>query len=462
MQTVDDRDPRVARGASIAIPFLGVLAALQMTAVGINSDALSWSTSGLNVAGIGTPSAISLVSVAAAATVVSAGLLADRIGRRRVLIAGLLMGAVGCALAALTSTAMTHLTAQVLAGIGFGAVFGAAFAYVHTVASAARLAADLGIFGAAIGVASLTFSFAAEALPANDGRAGFLVVVAASIVCAVLVPSVLPDVPVVRGAPSDWIGQGLLAVGIASFLVGLSHVGMGSSSLVAWISIVLGLTLLLGFYVFESNSPNAFFPTDLFESARFMAAVLAGLIYSFGFAAAIVAGRSLWQFMGADSTTDLPLWQLPLVLAMLIGAVVTGRMMSHDTAVRGALFVGSILTALGLVALAAASRESSFIACLPGLVLVGAGTGGMSIPFGYLIIRVAPSTAFGPVTGTRVALGEFGYAIGVALMALLLSTLTLGDGYSHALTVSLGVAAFMILVAGAVAAHLLRGTDVSQ
>lgn len=447
------------RNVRFAVPFLGVLAALQVSFVGINERALPVIAGDLGIPGARLVTAVSVVSIAAGATVISAGLLADRLGRRRVLIAGLLIGALGCLLTMTVATEVAYYLSQVLTGAGFGAVFGASFAYVASVARTGKVPVALGVFGATFGVANLGFLFLAQALPTSNARLGFLIPGSVAIVAAMLVPVVLHAVSGDSPAGVDWIGQLLLAGGIASLLFGLSQVGAPGSALFALSAIIVGVVLLLSFYVFESNASNAFFAAAVFETPTFLAAVLAGLIYSFGFAAAMLSARLLWPTLSGGVTTDLSVWQLPLGLGLIAGSFITGRRMSEYTAVRGTLFFGAMLTAFGLLALAAASREPSVLACLPGLLLAGVGAGVVSIPFGYLIFRLAPSNAFGPVTGSRVAIGELGYVIAIALTTLTMSRLTVGDGISHALTVTLGVAALLVLVAGAAAAHLLRGTD---
>lgn len=441
------------------VVFLGVLAALQVSAIGINGIALPNIASDLGLVGGSVVTAASIAAIAAAATTTSVGRVADRLGRRRVLIVGLLIGALGSVVTATAPTQGLYFLAQVLIGIGFGAAFGAAFAYLHTVTRESTLPTALGLFGAALGGASLAFLLVGDALPANNGRLGFVILAAVSIVAVALVLLVLPAIPGNALPGPDWLGQLLLAGGIASLLAGLSHIGAPGVSPFILAAVVFGIVLLLGFYVVESKAANAFFPAALFEKPAFLAAVLAGFIYSFGFAAAVFSARLLWPTFSAEPTTSEVAWQAPLWIAAIAGAFVTGRRMSAYTAVRGALFFGAMLTAIGLVALAAASRESSALSCLPGLILTGAGAGAVSIPFGYLIIRSAPLAVIGPVTGSRVAIGEFGYAIALAMTTVVLSRLTIGEGVDHAVTVTLGVAALLVLVAGAAAAHVLRGTD---
>jgi len=454
-----DRDaPEGTRSTWFAIGFLGVLAALQVSAVGINGTALPNIAGDLGMVGARMSTAASISAISAAATAISAGHFADRVGRRRVLSVGLLFGALGSVMTAIAPTQVLYFLAQVLIGVGFGATFGAAFAYLHTVTGESTLPTALGLFGATLGGVSLAFILVGDALPGNNGRLGFVILAAVSIVAVVLVPLVLPAVPGHALSGVDWLGQLLLAGGIASLLVGLSHVGVGVSPF-ALAAGVVGVALMLAFYVAESKAAAAFFPTALFEKPAFLAALLAGFIYSFGFAAAVFSARLLWPTFSAEPTAGEAVWQAPLWIAMIAGAFVTGRRMSAYTAVRGALFFGAMLTAIGLVALAAASRESAALACLPGLILTGAGAGAVSIPFGYLIIRSAPLAALGPVAGSRLAIGEVGYAIALAMTTVVLSHLTIGEGVDYALTVTLGVAALVVLIAGATAAHVLRGTD---
>lgn len=72
--------------------------------------------------------AASISTLALAASVISTGLLADRLGRRKVLMAALIVSAAGDLIVAAAPISGVYLLGRVVAGIGLGAVYGASFA----------------------------------------------------------------------------------------------------------------------------------------------------------------------------------------------------------------------------------------------------------------------------------------------------------------------------------------------
>ncbi|MFM9135250.1 MAG: MFS transporter [bacterium] len=108
----------------LALAFLGVLAALQGTDPNIASTALVGAARGL---GMGSTSlAASISTLALAATAISTGLLADSLGRRKVLQVALVVTIIGDLVVFLAPDTAFYLLGRVIAGIGLGAVYGAA------------------------------------------------------------------------------------------------------------------------------------------------------------------------------------------------------------------------------------------------------------------------------------------------------------------------------------------------
>jgi MFS family permease len=421
-----DRATAPPKLIAIGIPLLGFMAATQGAAPNINSTALVSLSKDLGMSGGTIALAASVQTIAVAATVISTGLLADRLGRRRVLLAALLVGAAGSIISGIAPTGGVYLIGQAITGVGMGAVYGASFAYIRAVAKPGKLAAALGLFGATIGLSSLVLTFGGGLLIGANWRLGFFVPAVAALVAFALVPLALPAQPRITGKSLDLVGQVLLALGIIGFLVGVSQLGKSLTSPSTLVPIGVGAALLAAFFIVEARKSTAFYPVRLFRSPVFLAAVLAGFIYNFGNAVAFLQTTNLWQYVTGVSTRDLAFWQIPLMLSAVIFALGTGRLMSRGLSDRTALVAGSILVACGLVILALVAGNKSFWAFLPGLVFTGGGLAVASIPFGNLIIKEAPPQQFGPVTSSRTTIGQFFYSLGFALATVAVDKMTFG------------------------------------
>lgn len=433
------------------------MAAIQGTAPNINSTALVSLTRDLGMSGGEVALAASIQTIAIAASVITTGLLADRLGRRKVLLAALIVGAVGGAVSGLAPVSTIYFLGQVLTGVGLGAVYGASFGYIHAVAKPGKLAAALGVFGATIGLSTLILTFLGGVLVGVNWRLAFFVITVFSALCFFAVPFILPRIKTIKSASLDIVGQILLAVGIIAFLYGVSQLGASLTAPGTLVPLIAGVVILAVFFAFEAKSKGAFYPVSLFKSPVFFAAILAGFIFNYGTAVAFLQSTNLWQYVTGVSTKEVALWQVPLVAAGIIGALLTGRQMVKGMSNRTALLIGTVMSVIGFALLAVVSSEKSFLAFLPGSILAGAGVVIVSIQFGNLIIKEAPPAQFGPVTSSRTTIGQFWYSIGFAVSTVLVDKLTMG-GVTSKLTEA-GVQPDMISTATSAITQYVKSGD---
>jgi len=421
--TPAERSPRLI---ALAIPFLGILGATQGSAPNIASTAVVSVTKDLSMDAGRVALAASAQTLAIAATVITTGLLADRLGRRRVLQGALITGAVGSAVAGLAPASLVYVLGQVLIGIGLGATYGAAFAYVRAVAKPGRLAGALGLWGAVMGLCGVLITLVGSLLVGVNWRVAMLFLAVLCVLWLLATPFVLPHQPRITGASMDILGQALLAVGIVAFLYGVSQLGESLTSPKTLGPIAGGVLLIAAFFVRESRTDDPFFPVRLFRSPIFISAILAGLIYNYGTAVVFLQCTNLWQYVTKVPTGDIAVWQLPISGAGIVAALVVGRLMSRGMTNRLALLISSVVCAIGFVLLALERDATTFVEFLPGTILVGAGLVGASIPFGNLILEEAPPESFGPVTSSRTTIGQFFYSIGLAFGTVFVDRFTSG------------------------------------
>jgi MFS family permease len=410
----------------LAVPLLGVLGALQGSAPNINSTALLSLTKALAIEGGGVALAASTQSILIAASVVSTGLMADRLGRRKVLMLALLVSAVGNAISGLAPVSAFYFLGQALTGIGLGAVYGSAFGYIHSVAKPGKLAAALGTFGAVGGLATMIITFSAAALVGVNWRLGFLLLAVLGVLGFLVVPLALPTISRLTGQGLDFLGQIILAIGVTGFLYGVSQLGTSITAFTTLGPLIGGVTLLVAFYGYESKAKGAFYPVALFRSPVFVAAILVGFVYNFGNSVAFLQTTNLWQFVTDVPTGELALWQVPFLAAGVIGALVTGQLMARGMTNRTAVLLGTVISVVGFALIAIVAREKAIWAFLPGLVIAGAGLLVVSIPFGNLFVKEAPPAQYGPVTSSRTTVGQFWYSIGFAVSMVVIDKLTTG------------------------------------
>ena len=412
---------------TIAIAFVAVAAALQGAAPNISSTALVSASRSLDMVGGTLALAASIQTLAIAASVITTGLLADRFGRRRVLMVALLVAIVGNLVIAAAPTSLFYLLGQAIVGVGMGAVYGASFAYIRVLVDPKRLAGAVGLFSGVVALVTLIVTFAGGSLASIEWRAAFLIVPALCAVVLVLVPIILPKQGRAANPKSDYLGQALLAAGIISFLYGVSELASSLTAPKTLIPLAAGVLLLAGFFLRESRNEQRFFPVSLFKEPVFIAAILAGLVYNFGTAVVFLQVTNLWQYINGLETLEVAMWQIPLIAAGIVAALITGKLMiSKGIPNRVPVLLGGLMAGSGMLLLAAFHSSTSIWGFLPGLVLAGAGVVVAAVPYGNLILKEAPTAYYGPVTSSRTTIGQFFYSIGFAVSTVMIDKLTVG------------------------------------
>lgn len=448
MSVVHGRGAAKARHVApmVGLVFLGVLAAIQTSDPNVNSTALLRAAKALDM-GSTAALAAAISTLALAATVITTGMLADKLGRRKVLSAALIFTIVGDLVVLAAPNTGMFLLGRVLAGIGCGAIFGAAFAYVKLFAKGkGGLPAALGVFMAVSGVGAVVLSFLGGVLAGVDWRVAYILVPIVSFICLIAAFIVLPgDDKADRDAgPWDLLGQALLGLGIVGLLFGIAHTSTGFSSPLTWGTALAGVILLVGFYFWERRSGDrAFFPISLFRWPIFIAAVLIGLTYNLAYGASLLSFTNLFQYKLELTDTRLALSQLPFLVGGIVAALVVGKIRgSGKLTRRGAVLWGSVVTGLGFAAFAVAgyAGADSYLMYLPGLILVGIGAIVVALPYGNMFLQSADPRHYGAVSSSRTTVGQFWYSLGLAGSTVLIDGLTrsqvqdqLGGGSSEEL-----------------------------
>lgn len=421
----------VAKAPSQASPrplllatLLGVFTGIQAADPAIASTALLTSSRALHMNASTQALASSISTLMLAATVITTGLAADRLGRKQVLLAALLLTAVGDVVTAAALNPTMFLIGRAMAGVALGAVFGSSFAYLRTVTPEGKLGTAMGVFSAAGGVVPILSGFAGGILIAVNWRLAFLVIPVMSILALVAAMVFLPSVARVGGGSLDALGQTLLALSIVSMLYGFSHAPAGAGSPLTWAPLVGGLLLFVVFLVRGHRIKNSFFPMSLLRNPGFLAAVCIGFGFNLFQGTSVLQVGNLWQFVDGWSTFTVSLAFLPATLLSIGTSVLLGRMdFQRSTLIAGIAAVASCL------AFAVVLVTNNYWAILPALLLAGVGFAGL-VPYGSLILGIAPADAFGVVTSSRTTIGQFGYSVGLAGGMVLLDAFT-GSRVTH-------------------------------
>ena len=397
---------------------------------------------------------VNAYSLSFAVLLIAGAALGDRLGRRRVLVTGLVLFAVASAACALAPSAGWLIAARAVQGAGSALAMPTAMALLTAAFPPERRGAALGIFAALTGLAVVGGPVLGGAITQGlEWRWIFWINVP---IAAVVIPLVLAKVEENYGnrhASIDIPGLGLAATAMLSLVWGLSRanaVGWGSAEIVGTLASGVVLTASLVLWEFKAKEPMLpmrFFRVGAFSAGNASALLLYGSLY------ASVFFVSQWlQVALGYSPFAAGLRFTPWAVGVLVIAPLAGRLTDRIGA-RALVVAGLTLQGLGLAWISLnASDHRHYSASVVALIVSGCGTS-MAMPaVQNAVMNSVPATALGKAAGTFNTLRQLGGALGVAVLAAVFSAhgsyasaRAFSDGFSPAIA---GSAAFAL--AGAV------------
>jgi EmrB/QacA subfamily drug resistance transporter len=396
-----------------------------------------------------------------AAVLVPAGRWADRIGRRRLFVAGLAGFTVGSVLCGLAPGVGALIAARVVQAAGAGAMVPASLSLLLAAVPAPARPKAIGTWSALGALGAALGPVIGGTLVQVNWRWVFWINVPVGLAAVVLAVRVVPESrdPASSGRP-DILGAGLLAaaVGLVAFaLVEAPGWGWGSAGFIGLLaaSLVCGAVMVI-----RSQRHHApVIELGLLRSRAFSGAFTASILYYAGFGAFVLSTveflTGVWHYSAVEAGLAIapgPLMVLPFArvvaprLAVLLGG--PGRV-----AVIGCA-VNALAQLLWLSRIQASPAYVSHL--LPAQLLGGAGVG-LTIPslLGAGSARLAPGR-FGTGSGILNTGRQVGTVLGVAGLVAILSRVSAADPvapYRNGLVLVI----VFFAAAGVVSAVLLGG-----
>ncbi len=424
---------------ALAVPYLGVLASLQLIDPSVANTALVKADQILAMHGATLALAVSMSTLAQAATVLLMGFLGDRLERRRVLKAALLLSIAGDGIAIAAQHAGVYLLGRALAGIAVGAVLVLAFAALGAVSKPDQLGKAVGEWHLVTIAALIAGSLLGGMLANSSWRLALGLVPLIALLCLPLVPLLLPEMPANRELRADGPGLITIAGAMVLFLSGASHVVNGFNSPQFLLPVLAGLVIFGVHLIIERRRQEPIFPVALYRQGCFAAAIVSGIAGNFALAVVQLQTSNFWQLVQHHSTAQVALAQLPLFVCLAVGAVLAGRLMTSARRTVQLMAGGFGFLVLGLLFFGAVRADSPSNSLVLPIMMVGTGLAFIAVPQSALFIQQAPPRFLGTVTAFRTTTGQFGFALGFATSGAMVNVF--GSASLHDRMLDLGASA---------------------
>lgn len=410
-----------------AVILLGLIGAIQVADPIVSSMALVKASDELNFTASIQALAAGVSTLALAAFAISGGVLADRLGRREVLFASLIVSSAGELLTAVSADPTIYIAGRVISGMALGITWGASYAMLRVVSSEKSLGSAMALYSVLNGVLPVFAMVATGVLMGLNWRLAYLLLPVMAFVLLWFIFPVLPKVPRTGGGKIDYAGLILVGGGIASLLYGISCAPQGLTSLAFIVPVVAGVIALALFAIVESKSKHAVFPIKLLAHPAFLGAVVMGIFWNFASGGLSQMLPNIWQYVTHIPSSLIGVAQLPMTAAGIVGSLTAGALLSRGRAAKFISATGYALLVFAFVELAFVDAKSGFLVFLVGMVVAGVGYMMNATTQGNLFLTLAPKTAFGAVTASKMTVGQFGYALGLTGTTTMISTLTLNS-----------------------------------
>ncbi len=454
-----------SRRGTLAIVCLAT--AMLMLDIAVVNTALPHIARDLHAGLTGLQWVVDAYTLALATVVLTAGSLADRLGRRRIFSWGMAIFTVSSLACALAGDIVALDVARAVQGVGGAMLFASSLAILADAfpgekERATALAAYGATIGAAFAIGPLVGGFLTDAFA---WPAVFYVNIPLGVFALIGTSAWLRESRDPAPRALDGWGQATLSAGLFLLVLALlrgNAQGWGSAQILAELG--AAAALLVAFVLIESRVREPMLPLGLFGRRAFTGAQVAAFSISASFFALFLYATLYLQVVLGLSPLEAGLVYLPgtVVIFVVSGA---SAQLAGRVAPRTMLVGGLMLVAAGLALMTTAGVDSSWTALEPGLLLASIGTGLINPTLSAVALGSVEPQQSGLAAGVNDAFRQGGVAVGVAAFgALVPAGAALGHGspaayvggMHDALLVGAAVAA-----AGAIACAVLLGARVS-
>jgi DHA2 family multidrug resistance protein-like MFS transporter len=372
-----------------------------------------------------------------AGSLITAGTLGDRIGRRRMLLIGAALFGAASILAAFSRSAGMLIATRAVLGVAGATIAPSTLSLIR------NMFLDPKQRTTAISIWIMSFSLGGAIGPLLGGvmleyfwwGSVFLLSVPVMLLLLIVGPFLLPEYRDPNAGKLDLVSAGLSLGAVLAVIYGLKRIAQDGPSATAVMFVVVGAGLGVAFVRRQSKLADPLLDLRLFHIPSFRSSlVMYGGCILVSFGGFLFIPQYLQLVLGLSPFTS-GLWTLPWAAGFVIGSLATPTLARR---IRPALIMswGLVLSATGyfLLALAGSSVASSLTLFGVANFIITLGASPLFTLTNDIIIGSAPPERAGAASGISETCAEFGGALGIAIFGSIGVAI-----YRGMLTQSLGV-----------------------
>ncbi|WP_240744672.1 MFS transporter [Microbacterium sp. PF5] len=358
-----------------------------------------------------------IYSFALAGLLVTMGNLADRIGRKKLLLIGAVGFGLSSILAAAAPTPEMLILARAVLGISGATIMPSTLAIVRNIFSDPKLRTRAIAVWAAGATAGAAVGPIVGGALLEHFHWGSVFLINVPIMILVLVGGIflLPESRDPNGGRIDLLSAVLSFVGILSIVYAIKHVVGEGFDLTVPATVVLGLAAIWWFIRRQRRVSNPLIDVSLFHSPAFSGAVVANTVAIFGFVGLLFFFSQYLQLVRGLRPLEAGLVELSATIASIIVIAIAGFAVGWIGRGR-AIATGLALGAIGLVILAITEGSPGLAGIIVAFAVVGFGAGLAMTLTTDAVVGSAPKERAGAASSIAETAYELGAALGIAVL----------------------------------------------
>jgi EmrB/QacA subfamily drug resistance transporter len=368
--------------------------------------------------------AFTAFSLASTVTLPIYGRISDVIGRRPVLLGGIVAFTAASVLAGTAQTMGQFVAFRAVQGIGGGALISMTWAAIGDIFPPRERGRYQGLTGAVFGVSSVIGPVIGGLLTDTLGwRWVFFVNVPVAVLAFEAVRRYLPRSERRAAGGLDLPGTALLVLGTVPLLIGLTWAGGARSWTDPWVLALFGLSVagLAGFVQVQRRSAHPTLDPALFRDRTYLAANVAAFLTGVGLFGAVIYLPLFIQGVQGRSAASSGLVLAPLMAGVVLGSSLGGWLASRTGRLRPWVAIGVALMMAGFAWTATFGPDTPIAPVVAAMVVLGAGIGPTNALLTLAVQNALPPALLGAVTSANQFFRSIGGTLGVTAFGSLVA-----------------------------------------
>jgi MFS transporter, DHA2 family, methylenomycin A resistance protein len=367
---------------------------------------------------------VNAYTIAFAALILTAGALGDRIGAKRVFMAGFAIFTFASLACALAPTLTILIAARAVQGLAAAILVPNSLALLnHAYPSDAERGQAVAIWAAGASLALTAGPLAGGALITATGwRSIFLVNIPIGVIGLWLTWRNVDETPKSAQRQLDLAGQAAAIVALGSLAGALIEGGaLGWTNGLVLAGFAVALIAAFTFVLIERGCAQPMLPLSLFRNRQFGTAAIIGLLVNIAFYGLIFVFSLYFQQSEEMSVLRTGLAFVPIMAAVFIPNLVAPRIAARIGA-RWTIAAGALIAAASGIALSGIDHGTSYAVTIVPLMAMGAGLGLLVPPLTSTLLGSVDKSRSGVAAAVLNSMRQTGSVLGVALFGSLVAS----------------------------------------